>query len=125
MKRKKNIKKWLIFFFFILLIFYSKNKEIKIKNKFTKQINNIKVCICTLGKNENRYIREFIEYYENYDIDQIFLYDNNDENGEKFEEIIKDYIDNGFVKILNFRGKKREQLNIINHCYLNNYKKYD
>ena len=125
MKKTKNIIKCLFFFFFILLILYSKNKVTKIDKKFSKIKKNIKVSICTLGKNENRYIREFIEYYKNYGIDQIFLYDNNDENGEKFEEVIKDFIDNGFVKILNFRGKKREQLNILNHCYLNNYEKFD
>ncbi len=37
---------------------------------------------------ENHYIREWIEYYLNLGVDKIFLYDNNDINGEKFEDEI-------------------------------------
>ena len=44
-------------FLFFLLILTKKNK--------------IKVCICTYGKNENLYIREFIQHYEKYDVDKI------------------------------------------------------
>ena len=70
-------------------------------------INNIKsdfnvefrVCLCTLGKQENRYIREFVKHYENYGVDKIYLYDNNDIKGEKFEEVINDYIEKGIVEI--------------------------
>ena len=49
-------------------------------NEIYFKIKNTKVCICTLGKKENRYVREFVEYYEKYGIDKIFLYDNNDLN---------------------------------------------
>ena len=112
-----------IIFCFVYLIII-----IKFINKYHSFINSIppiKLCLCTLGKAENRYIREFISYYKNYGVDKIFLYDNNDENGEHFEEIINDYIKEGFVQIYDWRGKNREQLNILNHCYLNNYEKFD
>ena len=37
-----------------------------------------KVCLCTFGKQENRYIREFVSYYKKIGIDKIYLlYDNN------------------------------------------------
>ena len=88
-------------------------------------LKNMKVCVCTLGKKENRYIREFVEYYEKYGIDKIFLYDNNDFNDERFEEVIKDYIDKGFVKILNWRGQNKTMLRIWKDCYLQNYKYFD
>ena len=45
------------------------NKLIKNKtNNITEinQINNLKVCICTLGKKENKYIREFVSHYKKY-----------------------------------------------------------
>ena len=70
-------------------------------------------------------IIEFIQYYKKYGIDKIFLYDNNEINGEKFQPVIKGYINNGFVKLLNWRGKKKKQINILNHCYKKNYKKFD
>ena len=125
MKNFKFIKKYKIndnnfLYTFKILIFIA--FEIVIQKKFS---HNIKVCLCTIGKNENRYARQFVEHYKNLDVDKIFIYDNNDILGEKFEEVIKDYIDNGYVKILNWRGKKKQLLNIMNDCYLRNNKKYD
>ena len=46
----------LFFISIIIFIIYSLVKESKGINK------NIKVCICTIGKEENKYIREFVEY---------------------------------------------------------------
>ena len=88
-------------------------------------INNIKVCLCTIGKNENKYIKEFVEHYKNYGIDKIVIYDNNDIDGERFEYILSNYIKNNFVEILDYRGKEKIQLNSINDCYKNNFLKYN
>ena len=102
---------------------YISNKTI---NSYQQQIiNNKKVCLCTLGKEENRYIREYVQHYEKYGVDKIFLYDNNDINGENFETVISDYIKNGFVEIYNWRGLKKVLFKIMNECYQNNYDKYD
>ena len=84
-----------------------------------------RVCICTLGKKENRYIREFVEHYKKYGIDKIYLYDNNNIDGERFEEVINEYIEEGFVEIIDFRGKIRPMYRIMNHCYRKNYKNYN
>jgi len=96
----------------------------------------LKVALCAIGKNENLYVREWVEYYKNIGIKKIFLYDNNELNGEKFEEVINDYIENGFVEILDRRGIVLSINNIKNDyksiqgqsyldCYYNNYKDYD
>ena len=90
-----------------------------------KYENNIKVCLCTIGKFENNYIREYIEHYKKYGVDKIFLYDNNDKNGEKFDYIISDYLKNGFVQIINFRGVKLAQNLAYDNCYQSNLKIYD
>ena len=74
---------------------------------------------------ENKYIREFVEFYEKHGVDNIFLYDNNDIDGEKFEEVIKDYIDKGFVKVLNWRGTKKTQFIILDDCYAKNKNNFD
>jgi hypothetical protein len=94
---------------------------------FFRQFRNkeIKVCLCSPGKNENRYIKEFVEHYKNYGVDKIFLYDNNDLDGEYFEQVINNYIQDKFVKIINFRGKKRAALDMMNDCYRNNFKVFD
>ena len=69
---------------------------------------------------KNRYIREYVQHYKKYGVDKIFLYDNNDINGEKFEEVINDYIKKGYVEVLNWRGKLTPQMEFLNDCYHKN-----
>ena len=130
----KNIKLYILLQLIILnyLIYFIKIKlNYKIlKTNYRKHIsykNNYKkrVCICTLGRSENKYIREYINHYEKYGVDKIFLYDNNEINGERFEEVIKDYINNGFVDILNWRGISKCHHKVMNDCYIRNNKQYD
>ena len=107
--------KIIIFSFLILFhLFYG----IPLKNYY----NYIRVCACTLGKNENKYIKEFVQHYENYGVDKIFLYDNNDIDGERFENVINDYYEKGFIDKLNWKEKKEQQFNIMNNCYMKNYR---
>ena len=89
--------------------------------------NNLKVCICTLGKEENRYIKEFVEHYKNYGIDKIYLYDNNDIDGERFENVIGKYIDNNYVEIMDWRGVKGTSTyyRIMDSCYQTYHEMYD
>ena len=103
------------------------NNQEQIKEEIKEEINinNTKVCLCTLGKEENKYIREFVQHYEKYGVDKIFLYDNNDIEGEKFEDVINDYIQKGFVEVLNWRSKKDCLMPIMNDCYQRNYETYD
>jgi hypothetical protein len=85
----------------------------------------IKVCICTIGKLENLYIREFVEYYNKLGVDKIYIYDNNEINGEHFETVLFDYIIKNYVDIINFRGYLKPQIKMMNSCYKKNYLKYD
>ena len=52
------------------------------------------------------------------------LYDNNDINGENFNIILNKYINSGFVKLKNIRGKTEVQILAYNHCYHVNLNKY-
>ena len=90
-------------------------------------LSNLKVCVCTLGKGENRYIKEFVEHYKNYGVDKIYLCDNNDIDGEKFEDVIGKYIDNHFVELIDWRGVKGTSTyyRIMDSCYQENHNQYD
>ena len=92
---------------------------------FSKYLKfNKDIALCIIAKNENLYIKEFVEYYKNLGIKKMYLYDNNDINGENFNGILNGYIDSEFVKIINIRGKSEIQILAYNHCYQKNLNKY-
>ena len=109
--------KIIIVMIIILIIF--------IKEIYILYFRDYKVCLCVVGKIENNYAVEFVEHYKKYGIDKIIIYDNNDRNGERFESVLSEYIDNKSVKIVNVRGRKRIQIDAFNHCNWQNYKKYN
>ena len=80
------IYKLIIILVILKIIFYKK------VYKIFENPSNLKVCLCTLGKKENMYAREFVEHYKKYDIDKIFIYDNNEVTGESFDLVLEDYI---------------------------------
>ena len=87
--------------------------------------NTGRIALCCIAKAENRYIRDFVEYYKNLNFDRIIIYDNNDPDGERFDDVIGDYIASGFVEIVDFRGGKVVQLKAYEDCYAKNSRKYD
>ena len=76
--------------------------------------------ICVIAKNENLYIKDFVNYYKNLGIKKIFLYDNNEILGENFQEVLKNDIHTNFVEIINVRGKTKIQVKAYNDCYQKN-----
>lgn len=95
----------------------------------------MKVGLCAIAKNENRYIREWVEYYKKLGVYHIFLYDNNDVDGERFDSVIKDYMDSGFVEVIDVRGMHKvrnitelnwgTQADCYNGCYHKKLNGYD
>lgn len=91
---------------------------------------HINIALCAIAKKENRYVREWVEYYKKIGIDKIFIYDNNDIDGERFEDVINDYIQSGYVKIINVRGIEKglsydkNGLNLQPKCYCECYETY-
>lgn len=84
-----------------------------------------KIALCCIGKMENEYILEYVKYYKSLNFDKIFIYDNNDVDGERFEEVIQGYVDDGFVCIVDFRGRKMCQCDAYQDCYDQHNKEYD
>lgn len=87
----------------------------------------MKVALCCVGKLENDYALEFVEHYKNLGFDKIFIYDNNDLDGEDFNDVIGDYVNDGFVTIINYRIKTSvlSQRLVYHDCYIRNQKEYD
>lgn len=114
----KPIIVWIYNTFFIPIIgFYNR--------RWTQYTKTGKIALCCIAKMENDYIRFFVEYYKNLHFDKIFIYDNNDIDGEKFEDVINDYIQSGFVEIVDFRGRECVQMPAYQDCYNKHNKEYD
>jgi len=118
-----ELSKFLLFSLLIYFLNYSRSVELFQQYKAT----NLKICICTLGKEENKYINEFVEYYKNYGVDKIYLYDNNDIKGERFDKVIGKYIESDFVKLMDWRGIKGNETyyKIMDSCYQSFHDIYD
>ena len=78
-----------------------------------------------MGKKENLYAREYIEYYMKLGVDHMFIYDNNDPSTEKIEDIL----DKKYKEQITFFNTKNlnisSQAQSFNDCYNNNLKNYD
>jgi len=92
---------------------------------FPKYIKDLKVCLCLIGKHENLYAPELVEYYKNLGYDHIFIYDNNDIGDEKFDDVLYNEINNNFVTIINYRGYKGQNNNQQQLSYFDCYKRYN
>ena len=73
-------------------IFYFHSNKTETYNKY-KNIASIKIGLCMICKLENLYIQEFMDYYKKLGYNHIFIYDNNDINGERFEDVIQKEIE--------------------------------
>jgi hypothetical protein len=85
----------------------------------------MKTLLCCIGRLENDYIREFVEYYKILGVSNICLYDNNFDGEEDFRDVIGDDIESGFVILKDWRNKKLAQLEAYNDCYATYGKEYD
>ena len=92
-----------------------------------KDSKNIKVCLCTIGKKENLYAKEFVEHYKKIGYNHIFIYDNNEIGDEKFEDVLYNEIKNNFVTIIDYRRLQSHSEQLISYfdCYNKNKNDYD
>ena len=124
LKITKNVNLYLIKICWcigLVIAYFKTNRNLIIKKNINNNRSKTKVCLCCAAKRENLYISEFVNHYKNLGYNNIIIYDNNDIDGERFEEVIPDEINSGFVKIVNFRsyrGKKDDtQLDAYYDCY--------
>lgn len=85
----------------------------------------MKTLLIAIAKIENNYLREWVEYHKRVGFDNIILCDNNDIDGERFDEVIGDYIRSGYVIVEDYRGKEHPQIEAYNTCYRKYNNDYD
>lgn len=85
----------------------------------------MKVGLCVIGRFENIYAVEYVEWYKKLGFDKIFIYDNNRDGEEYFEDVLQSFIDDGFVEITDFRNKGICQLEAYTDCYNKHKNEYD
>ena len=122
---KIPLNKFYIFVLILIILVFT--FKLSYKNELKRE--NTKVCMCTIGKKENLYAKEFVDYYKSLGYNHIFIYDNNDEGDEKFETVLNEEISKNFVTIIDYRGYKgkenKPQFDAFFDCYEKYSKEYD
>lgn len=77
-----------------------------------------KVCICGIFKNEEEYLKEWIEYHIIIGVEHFFLYNNN--SSDDFMKVLKPYIDDGIVTLTEWVNE-HDQMGAYRHC-ISNYR---
>lgn len=72
------------------------------------------ISICAIFKNEGRYLKEWIEYHQLIGVDHMYLYNNF--STDNFQIIIQQYIDDGFVTLIDW-PYELSQISAYQHCY--------
>lgn len=84
----------------------------RIDKEFGDKCENF-LSVLAIVKDESAYLAEWLEYYSLLGVDKIYIYDN--ESSDSLMEILKPYIDSGFVEYLYWPGE-RQQLPAYQHC---------
>ena len=85
----------------------------------------LRTLACCIGRKENQYIREFVEYNKMLGFTNICLFDNNYDGEDDFHDVIGDYIDEGYVILKDYRNKQVCQVEAYNECYETYKNDYD
>ena len=84
----------------------------------TPQMRGVKqVAMCVIGRNENRYAREWVEHYRKLGVAKIFVYDNYFGNEPRLADVLNCYTHNGFVEIIDCHDVPAAQCKAYEQCY--------
>ena len=107
---------------FILFFIIAVTFRFLIKLKNNKHLST-KIALCTMGRKENLYSKEFIDYYIKLGVSHIFIYDHNDPYTERIIDTVNAHYINKVTIYNCFSKKIIRQYQAFNDCYNNN--KYD
>ena len=125
LKRKKNVT-FKFIHIQIILIFCLSFLYFLIFKKGNNTLSSLRVALCTMGKKDNLYIREYIKHYRKLGVDKIFIYDDNDPKTEKFSDIVNNILERKYVKVYdNIQSYIHKQGEAFTNCYNLNKNDYD
>lgn len=85
----------------------------------------MKVGVVAIARNENRYLKEWIDHYLSIGVDHIIIGDNNDiENGENILEFIKSIRYEEYVTVIDIRKTHKDHINVQNNFYTDAYNRF-
>lgn len=109
--------KAVIAIFYITIVFISVQVR-KDKIEQDKHYNHY-FCFSAMGRLENVYAREVIDYYKNLGVDKFYIADNNDKNAERFSDIFQKEIFDGTLDVIDITGRKKDQTELYGEMYQN------
>jgi len=77
------------------------------------------ISICAIIKDENEYLKEWLDYHIKIGVSHFFIYDN--ESSVPIGETVGAYLKKGLITLIDFPGKQK-QVEAYHHC-LKNFKK--
>ena len=98
---------------------------LKLISAKSKEKSFLKVALCTMGKRENLYSKEYINYYIKLGIDHLFIYDHNTPNTEKIADTIPRVYLNKVTVYEASQKNITNQAGSFTDCYRNNKYFYD
>ena len=75
------------------------------------------VAVCVVGRQENRYAREWVEHYKKIGVKKMFVYDNRHGDEERLQDVLQDYIDAGLVELTDVHDRTDMQCRCFDDCY--------
>ena len=115
---KNYFNKFILIIIFFYFFYHIQEKLIQNEAlKYEKEFRNYTIAVCTMGKLENLYINEFIDYYIKLGVNHIFIYDNNEPNTEKISDVVKNSYKNKVTIYETFKYNISHQSQAFSYCY--------
>ena len=105
------------FFVLICLLIIYKSCSIQLEKIQIEKNYKYFFCFSSIGKLENNYVNELVDYYKNIGVDKFILGDNNDKDSERLSQVLQKEINEGLVDILDYTGRRKHQTDFFKDSY--------
>ena len=95
-------------FSFVKSVFYRAKLTLSRPNIISKKYN---VAVCAIFKNEEPYLKEWLEFNHIIGVEHFYLYNNNSE--DDYQTVLQPYIDNGLVTLIQWPHNQKQM-----ECYM-------